>query len=223
MPAAAVESSTPIQLPCSVEVRRRDGIAWRMGLTGYSAREIADVVAGHLSLGAVQQARARVMAGHPRSEVAAFLEAQWREPRPEVSAVVPPTQWTISLAELEPDLVRLATQHGLAPALVRAVIAAESGGDARAVSSAGAVGLMQLMPATAAALGVNPWRPHDNLRGGIVYLAGLLRDFGNSLRLALIAYNAGPQHARAVQAGRAVAYRETRAYLDAIRKRYPIP
>jgi len=82
---------------------------------------------------------------------------------------------------------------------------------------------MQLMPGTAAALGVDPWQPLDNLRGGIAYLASLVRDFDRNVRLALIAYNAGPQHARAVQAGRAVAYRETRAYLDAINARYPLP
>ena len=117
----------------------------------------------------------------------------------------------------------LARRHGVAPDLVRAVIAAESAGNPRAVSSAGAVGLMQLMPAPAASLGVDPWQPLDNLAGGIAYLAGLLRAYGGNARLALIAYNAGPQHASRVRDGSAVAYRETRRYLDAIDARYPLP
>jgi soluble lytic murein transglycosylase-like protein len=82
---------------------------------------------------------------------------------------------------------------------------------------------MQLMPPTAAALGVDPWEPVENLRGGITYLAGLLRAYDENVRLALIAYNAGPQHADRVRAGHAVAYRETRKYLDAVAVHYPVP
>lgn len=219
---------TPAAVPCGADVRSRDTLAWRMGLGGYSAQEIADVLGGHLTLGDLQQARARLLAGRPRTDVAAFLERQWK-PTPAAPLAAPvPSGWNAryrppALADLEPALVALATYHALPPDLVRAVIAAESAGNAGAVSPAGAIGLMQLMPGTAAALGVNPWQPLDNLRGGIAYLASLVRDFDRNVRLALIAYNAGPQHARAVQAGRAVAYRETRAYLDAINARYPLP
>jgi soluble lytic murein transglycosylase-like protein len=127
------------------------------------------------------------------------------------------------LAELEVDLAAFAAEHRVPAALVRAVVAAESAGNPRAVSSAGAIGLMQLMPGTAASLGVNPWQPRENLRGGITYLGSLLRAFDGNTRLALIAYNAGPQHAREVRAGRAVAYRETRQYLATIGARYPLP
>ena len=104
-----------------------------------------------------------------------------------------------------------------------ALAAQESTFDAGISSSAGAIGLMQLMPGTAASLGVDPWQPRENLRGGISYLGSLLRAFDGNTRLALIAYNAGPQHAREVRAGRAVAYRETRQYLAAIGARYPLP
>ena len=107
---------------------------------------------------------------------------------------------------------RYATQYGIDPALVRAVIDTESGGDHRAVSTRGARGLMQLMPATARMLGVNPHDPLDNLRGGVEYLAGLLRQFGD-VPSALIAYNAGPTHAERVRRGDAVLYGETRRYL----------
>lgn len=212
--------ASPSAVPCGPFERARDAQAWRLTLAGFSAREIADVLGGHLAVDDVIQARVRLMAGQPASMVAAFLEARWDAAR--VAAVAPAPEPATArrpglagLGALEADLDALSRDHGVAPALVRAVIAAESGGDPRAVSRAGAIGLMQLMPATARALGVDPWQPRQNLRGGITYLGTLLRSFADT-RLALIAYNAGPQHARAVQAGRAVAYRETRAYLDAI-------
>ncbi len=187
------------------------------------------MLGGHLTRADLDQARGLLMAGQPRATVAEFLEARWREPAAERAAALAarpraarPAVWPRRrpLAHLDAELVALARRHGVAPELVRAVIAAESAGNPRAVSSAGAIGLMQLMPATAASLGVNPWQPLENLRGGISYLGTLLRAFGGNARLALIAYNAGPQHASRVRDGSAVAYRETRRYLDAIDARY---
>ena len=92
---------------------------------------------------------------------------------------------------------KLITQHaearGLRPDLVRAVVQVESGYNPRAVSSKGALGLMQLMPSTAADLGVHsPFDPEENIRGGTLYLRQLLDRFGGSEELALAAYNAGP-------------------------------
>lgn len=210
-------------LPCAVEVRARDAMAWRLALGGYSAIEIADVLGGHLTVADLDEARRRLMAGQPRALVTAFLESRWRDaaPPPAAAAAAPPPA-SPTLGDLDDDLESLARAHAVEPALVRAVIAAESAGNPRAVSPAGAIGLMQLMPGTAAALGVDPWQPRENLRGGIAYLASLLRTFDDT-RLALIAYNAGPSHARDVAAGRAVAYRETRRYLDAIGARFPLP
>lgn len=91
------------------------------------------------------------------------------------------------------QIQQAASAQQLPPALLRAVIQQESGYNPRAVSSAGAMGLMQLMPATARALGVaDPFDPTQNINGGARYLRQLLDRFGGDERLALAAYNAGP-------------------------------
>lgn len=224
-PDDAVGAPSALDLPCPADARQRDLAAWTLALGGYSAREIADVLDGHLTTRDLDEARRRLMAGQPRASVAAFLDARWREAPPPALArapVAPSAPAWPGLGALEDELQALARTHGVAPDLVRAVVAAESAGQPRAVSSVGAIGLMQLMPATAAALGVDPWQPRENLRGGIAYLAGLLRMFDGDPRLALIGYNAGPQHARDVRDGRAVAYRETRRYLEAVGRRFPL-
>jgi len=88
---------------------------------------------------------------------------------------------------------RTARMHGLPPALVKAVIRAESNFDPTARSHKGAMGLMQLMPGTARAMGVaDPWHAEENVRGGTRYLRSMVNRYGD-VRLALAAYNAGPQ------------------------------
>jgi soluble lytic murein transglycosylase-like protein len=87
-----------------------------------------------------------------------------------------------------------AQSNRLEPALVAAVILAESGGDPRAQSKRGARGLMQLMPATARQYGVsNVFDPEENIRGGSRYLRDLVERYQNDLQLVLAAYNAGPE------------------------------
>lgn len=114
----------------------------------------------------------------------------------------------------------LAAVYQVDPRLVSAMIRQESNWQPTSVSAKGAIGLMQLMPATASMLGVDPRDPVDNLRGGIAYFADLLREFGN-VRDALTAYNAGPEHAWQVVRGERRVFPETRRYLDAIATAYP--
>jgi len=92
----------------------------------------------------------------------------------------------------EPIVAPIAAKYGIETEWVLRIIEAESGGNPNAVSPKGASGLMQLMPATARALGVqDPFDPVQNIEGGVRYLRHLLDRFGD-LRLALAAYNAGP-------------------------------
>jgi soluble lytic murein transglycosylase-like protein len=103
-----------------------------------------------------------------------------------------------------------ATTAGVDPRLLAAITQAESGFNPGALSSAGAVGLTQLMPGTASGLGVDPTDPVANLDGGGRYLAGQLDSFGR-VDLAVAAYNAGPGAVR--QAGGVPDYPETQAYV----------
>ena len=103
--------------------------------------------------------------------------------------------------------------------LVRAIIHAESAYQADAVSPKGAQGLMQLMPATQAELDVdNPFDPEQNIRGGTLYLAQLLDEFGGDVELAAAAYNAGPT--AIYRYGGVPPYDETEEYVRRVRILY---
>ena len=98
-------------------------------------------------------------------------------------------------ADYETLIQKWAAAYDVDAALVRAVIRAESGFNKRAISRAGARGLMQLMPATAKSHGVrNIYSPEDNIRGGVKHLRGLLDRYGDNVTMALAAYNAGEAH-----------------------------
>ncbi len=110
-----------------------------------------------------------------------------------------------------------ASQHGIRADLVRAVIQAESAFNPMARSVKGAMGLMQLMPATAVAYGVtNAYDPAENIRAGVAYLRGLLDRYSQNEELALAAYNAGPT--AVAKYGAVPPYRETKDYVAKIQK-----
>ena len=121
---------------------------------------------------------------------------------------------------LAPLIKKAADDNRLRPALVHAVVRAESAYRADAVSSKGAVGLMQLMPATAERFGVtNPRDPAQNLRGGTTYLRELLEMFDNDLQLALAAYNAG-ENAVMRYGNKIPPYPETQGYVRKVIRFY---
>ena len=123
------------------------------------------------------------------------------------------------LRSYEDLIVKYADQQGVEPALVKAVMRVESCFDHRAVSRVGARGLMQLMPGTAADMGVSDsFDPAQNIRGGVTYLRLMLDRFGNNQKLALAAYNAGPG---AVTKHQGVPpFKETQAYVEKVRSHY---
>jgi soluble lytic murein transglycosylase-like protein len=118
----------------------------------------------------------------------------------------------LSPADLHEILAKASGEHNLDVDLLASLVKAESGGNVRAVSRTGARGLMQLMPGTASALGVqDSFKPDENVRGGSTYLDALLTRYHDNLALALAAYNAGPG---AVDKYRGIPpYSETRAYV----------
>lgn len=126
---------------------------------------------------------------------------------------------TLSERELEPVIRRHSSQHQLHPALIRAVIKAESNFDPRAVSRAGAIGLMQLMPQTAVRMDVRDlYDPEENVAGGTKYLRQLLDRFHGNLPLALAAYNAGENVVERYQALPPID--ETRQYVRKVLRYY---
>lgn len=114
------------------------------------------------------------------------------------------------IKNLDQVVSQAAADSGLDPALIHAVIRTESAGNANARSSKGAIGPMQLMPSTAADLGVDPTDPVQNILGGSRYLAAMKKQFGSD-KLALAAYNAGPS--AVTKHGGVPPYAETQAYV----------
>jgi soluble lytic murein transglycosylase-like protein len=112
-------------------------------------------------------------------------------PQPPAPAAAP--QATSTAGPTTADLIeKAARKYGLPPEFVRAVVAAESGYQVNAVSPKGAIGLMQLMPATARQFGADPRNPEQNVDAGARYLRDLLLKYDNHAYHALAAYNAGP-------------------------------
>lgn len=139
-----------------------------------------------------------------------FTDAEATSLEPEVVEAAP-------TADPRTLLAVAARSHGIDPALLEAVAWQESRGRMSAVSPKGALGVMQLMPTTAAELGVKPHDVADNIRGGAMYLRRQIDRFG-SVPLALAAYNAGPGAVLRYQG--IPPYRETRDYVAKIMARW---
>jgi len=114
---------------------------------------------------------------------------------------------------------KYARTYQLEPSLIHSIIATESGFNPRAVSSKGARGLMQLMPATAARLGVeNSFDPEQNIQGGVRHFRSLMDTFNNNLELSLAAYNAGENLVQRL--GKVPMIRETIDYVQSVTRRF---
>ena len=141
-----------------------------------------------------------------------------KPPQPVVAKPSSPPNERVAARTAGPyrDLIRAAaTRHALAPELIESVILVESNFEARAVSRKGARGLMQLMPATAARLGVrNVFDVRQNVEGGVRHLRYLVDLYGGNLALALAAYNAGVEAVG--RYGGIPPYAETRAYVQRV-------
>ena len=145
------------------------------------------------------------------------------------SALYRPNAWSpsaprvVDIEKLVPIIANAARLHGLDAKLVHAVIRAESGYNEHAISPKGAVGLMQLIPATAQRYGVlNSHDPTENISGGTRYLRDLLKMFNGNVELALAGYNAGEN--AVIRAGHRIPpYPETMAYVPKVLNFYRSP
>ena len=140
-----------------------------------------------ISLGA-----GRKTAGSPEAEMVPKVLTAGASPLVTSTRLTPPNSLRSRRIQYADVIQKAASKHGLDPALLHAVIQTESAYNPGAVSHKGAMGLMQLMPGTAARYGVkDPYDPEDNIFGGARYLRDLLGMFGADVKLAVAAYNAG--------------------------------
>ena len=120
-----------------------------------------------------------------------------------------------NISQYDDLIIKASEKHKIEPALIKAIIKAESNFNHRAVSRKGARGLMQLMPATASSLQVqDSFHPENNIEGGVKYLRYLLNYFNGNLPLALAAYNAGEN--TVIRHRGVPPYRETQVYIQRV-------
>lgn len=136
-----------------------------------------------------------------------------------INRLVPRSKNDSSPQTINAFIQTAATEHGIDPLLIKAIIKAESNFDPTAVSPKGAQGLMQLMPATAKDLQVaDPFDPQDNITGGTKYLRSLLDNYEWDVALSLAAYNAGPGNVKDAIPN----ISETRTYVAKVLKNYDL-
>lgn len=146
------------------------------------------------------------------------FRSQWIEGTPRGSVPLEGDPFA-GASPFEKRVIATATRAGIDPALVLAIVETESGQEAGAVSPKGALGLMQVLPETAAEVGLpDAADPATNLEAGCRYLAALLESFGGDVELALAAYNAGPGAVR--RWGTVPPYRETKTFIARVAATY---
>lgn len=187
-------------LLCAIACSARETVCLKNGfcLNADSHTQNADVLVLQIGSGSLEL---------PASDVARIQSI------PNVSIEAPKQQITTQDA-----LKHAAESAGLPEALISSVARIESGFQQNAVSQKGAIGLMQLMPGTAASLGVNPNLAAENAQGGAMYLRSLLLRYHGDSALALAAYNAGP--GAVSRFGNVPPYEETRRYVVKVLKEY---
>jgi soluble lytic murein transglycosylase-like protein len=138
----------------------------------------------------------------------------------EVPAPPPAPAPSTSKSEAYDSIIeKYASDYRLDPSLIKSIIATESGFNPKAISSKGARGLMQLMPATAERLGVsNSFDPEQNIQGGVKHFRSLMDSFKEDVSLSLAAYNAGEN--RVARLGKIPAIKETQDYVHLVTKLY---
>ncbi len=181
------------------------------------ATRIEQITGAPVQLPGLPQAAAADGTGSFASMVQAQMAAQ---PDGSDEAAAPGAPAMVPPAQINALVNDNAQSQDVDPALIKAIIANESGFNANATSNVGAQGLMQLMPATASRFGVsNRYDPIQNIRGGAAYLKFLMDRFGHDVRLALAAYNAG-EEAVDRNGGQIPPFSETMAYVPRVLKIY---
>jgi hypothetical protein len=204
------------RLPRAVAVLALAGLAGLAGGKGYAAERVTLTNGFALDCHhhALVDGRMRLYTGVDEGNYVEFAPGDVTaiETVPDPPPVPQPNLAETKPTGLRPLLSSAGHAHNLDVELLASVVQAESGGNPRALSRAGAQGLMQLMPQTAADHGVtDSYKPEQNVRGGAAYLDELLTRYHDNLMLALAAYNAGPQ---AVDRYHGIPpYHETRAYV----------
>ena len=208
------------RLPGAVAVLALAGLAGLSAGKGYAAEHVtlANGFAMDCHHHALVDGRMRLYTGTDEHDYVEFAQAEVAaietvpDPVPPPAPTLQPAAAELKPLDLRPLLSAAGHEHNLDVELLASVVQAESGGNPHARSRAGARGLMQLMPATAAEHGVTDSdQPEQNVHGGAAYLDELLTRYRDNLTLALAAYNAGPQ---AVDRYHGIPpYHETRAYV----------
>jgi len=209
----------PVSAPCVVKMRKISDVDIVLFLIVGMCLVTGTVTDGHAALfGYTDEGDVLHITNRPLSDL------QAKETVPVNAAKQPSGAWIVDepayAGRLYDGFIKQAGEYYSIPmALVKAVIAAESAFKQSAVSSAGAVGLMQLRPRTAAAMAVNnSLDPKENIFGGVRYLRIMLNRFDGDVALAVAAYNAGPSAVE--KYGRIPPYQETRAYVGRVLKLY---